>query len=545
MRKTTITILFLLLVQLAQSQYYQKSFGKVSGTDNTDQQEFYDIIDANESLISAGTFRNIDTFPVLAFYGTVSKINKDGNVNWYKGYLPSNFIPYESFLIKSVVLNAEGEIFALGTFLSINSNSAYLLIKLDSDGHVLFSRKIADEYPGFEPKLILNNTNLFAVLGDKIVKFDLEGNAIRAVSSPSITYRDVLFDSDENIVAVGDYINEDPNSPVNTGLPVVRLTQNLDFVNGTVIHSDILGTLYAHCAISYTNDNIIIGGPSSYLSIDSNNALNWARMIPSSFDENTFVVNDYGSFWEFKKANNDKLYFISAGFFSNDDTVVGNSIQPQADEIYFQYYTGIGEIDPVGGDIIHSKDILNGHFDVVDHLELYGIIIDDNMVYGAGRTTDYDIRYHLNYIHSTSLDQLNCGESNRVIVANDVASDIALMPLDGSSFSDQQLIINTISMVEVDIPINYDDQSCNESLGINENQLISIKLIPNPAEDIVTIEGISGINKIVIIDQLGREVKSLTPMANNEFDVSFLSKGVYYVRFMVDSNTYVEKLIKK
>lgn len=544
MKKTTITMLILFIVQIAHSQNYQKSFGKVFEIDNTDQQEFYDIIDNNQSLIAAGTFRNLDTFPVIGLYGTLSKINKNGTVNWYKAYVPSDLAFQESFLIKSIV-SAGGEIFALGTFLSLGTNSAYMLIKLDSDGHVLFTKKIKDALPGMDPKLITNNSHLFAVLGDKIAKFDLQGNLVRTVSSPFITYRDILFDSGQNIVAVGDYINEDPNAVVNTGLPIVRLTQELDFVNGTIIYSDTQGTLYAHCAINYGADNIVIGGSSSYLSVDSDNTVQWARLLPTNFDENTFVVDDYGSFWKFQKDSNQKLYFIASGFFSNDDAVVGRTFEPQTGETYFQYYTAIGQIDPVSGSVLQTRDIRNGHFDAVDHLELYSFIIDGDMLYGAGRTRDYDGQYHVNYIHATDLNQLNCGESNRTIANIDMAQDIDSVPLDGSAFSDQALIITNISTAELDIPVNYEDQSCSEALGIDENELVPITLVPNPAVDRVTVEGAANVEKIVIFDQLGRVVKTLASVANNEFDVSSLATGVYHVKLITDGNAYSKKLIRK
>lgn len=79
---------------------------------------------------------------------------------------------------------------------------------------------------------------------------------------------------------------------------------------------------------------------------------------------------------------------------------------------------------------------------------------------------------------------------------------------------------------------------CNEL----DNSLV---IFPNPASNNITITG-NKINKIEIIDVLGRIVKQVEPVGNNiEIDISTFSNGSYIIRIYGINQSSVHKIIKK
>lgn len=70
-------------------------------------------------------------------------------------------------------------------------------------------------------------------------------------------------------------------------------------------------------------------------------------------------------------------------------------------------------------------------------------------------------------------------------------------------------------------------------------------IFPNPTTNTITISG-KEINKIEIIDVLGRIVKQVEPVGNNiEIDISTFSNGSYMIRIYGINQSSVHKIIKK
>ena len=537
-----VTVIIVCLVtQFLHSQYYQKSFGKVFDNTNTDQQELQSIINFDQqNLIVSGTFRNVNTFPELAFYGTISKINKEGNVLWYKGYMPANFNAYDSFFISSQIKTSSNEFVAIGTFLSGSQNSGYILLKVNENGEVILSKKINDQLADLNAKIIYHNNNLYAILGNKVVKFDLQGNIINSISASSLSFRDIAVDSFGNIILVGDYVSNDPNSPINTGLPVIRLTENLNFVNGGIFHSSTLGSLFAHSVIASTSGNLIIGGESIYLSINSNNNLLWGKMIPN-FESLPFS-DSYNAILNFSKDSNEDIYFIAGGFYSDADGTYGPN---NTDVENFQYYTALCKINPIDGTITSSKEIKNGFLNSINHIEAKRFFIENNFIYAVGSIRDFYGEYKLNYLHKSDKNIISCGETSRNISLSNINQDINYYPLTNDALNTVNLQSNTLVINAVDIPINYENQSCSQSLGLDDNELDTVSIYPNPSSTDITIDGISDLVKVNIIDSLGRRVTKLSGNSSNQFDVSFLTSGIYILEIVTNDKIYYKKLLKK
>lgn len=65
---------------------------------------------------------------------------------------------------------------------------------------------------------------------------------------------------------------------------------------------------------------------------------------------------------------------------------------------------------------------------------------------------------------------------------------------------------------------------------VEENDAISISLYPNPASDVIRIEGTEGIHDICIFNLTGQVVKTATIQGNEEIHIDDLPAGLYLIR---------------
>lgn len=80
------------------------------------------------------------------------------------------------------------------------------------------------------------------------------------------------------------------------------------------------------------------------------------------------------------------------------------------------------------------------------------------------------------------------------------------------------------------------------TLSLKNNSLYKVSIYPNPAQNIIKISGIDNINTINIYSVLGKlEQRGKN---SNSIDVSNLSKGIYILQIVKDSETIEKKFIK-
>ncbi len=80
------------------------------------------------------------------------------------------------------------------------------------------------------------------------------------------------------------------------------------------------------------------------------------------------------------------------------------------------------------------------------------------------------------------------------------------------------------------------------TLSINENRISKINIFPNPANSIVTIKSELPINKVQVLDMMGKVV---FVCSSNSFDVSQLASGIYVINVQTENQTFQTKLIKE
>ncbi|MFD1062825.1 FG-GAP-like repeat-containing protein [Winogradskyella litorisediminis] len=106
---------------------------------------------------------------------------------------------------------------------------------------------------------------------------------------------------------------------------------------------------------------------------------------------------------------------------------------------------------------------------------------------------------------------------------------------------------NTVTVV-TDVIANQVITITNDNvLDVNNTELIQLKTYPNPASDVVTVEGNSIIKLIEVYNLLGQKVLfQNTDSIKIKFNISSLSKGSYFLKVKdINSNLQTFKILKK
>ncbi|MGJ8683006.1 MAG: T9SS type A sorting domain-containing protein [Nonlabens sp.] len=92
----------------------------------------------------------------------------------------------------------------------------------------------------------------------------------------------------------------------------------------------------------------------------------------------------------------------------------------------------------------------------------------------------------------------------------------------------------------------FDNFSLTASTAsIDDFSIANVKMYPNPASDVLTIETTNGMNiaTVEVFDILGKEIMN-TPLQNNTLNVSELTQGLYLVKMTSDEGTSIsQKLV--
>ena len=81
-----------------------------------------------------------------------------------------------------------------------------------------------------------------------------------------------------------------------------------------------------------------------------------------------------------------------------------------------------------------------------------------------------------------------------------------------------------------------------EGTGIDEDGLANISLYPNPANDVIRIEGLEGEHEVQIYNAIGMLVMTTTLQGASEINISDLPTGYYLIRI---DNRRAVKFIKE
>jgi uncharacterized repeat protein (TIGR03803 family) len=93
-------------------------------------------------------------------------------------------------------------------------------------------------------------------------------------------------------------------------------------------------------------------------------------------------------------------------------------------------------------------------------------------------------------------------------------------------------------------PIDKDGKfSYSSIVKVDMTKTYSISISPNPASDHITISGMGSFTRIELIDMTGRTVKQMAKNNSNRYDLSGLSKGIYWLRLSDGSESHTQKIM--
>jgi len=71
----------------------------------------------------------------------------------------------------------------------------------------------------------------------------------------------------------------------------------------------------------------------------------------------------------------------------------------------------------------------------------------------------------------------------------------------------------------------------------------SLSVFPNPAQDQISIVGISGLSSIKVINAFGQEVYENTTSSDVNIQVNHWSRGIYFIVIVNNQSVYKQKII--
>lgn len=125
---------------------------------------------------------------------------------------------------------------------------------------------------------------------------------------------------------------------------------------------------------------------------------------------------------------------------------------------------------------------------------------------------------------------------NRRIIDELASISIVAADIDGDGYKD---VVTRINQSQV---VWYKNLTY---LGLYENNLPSIALVPNPTSGMLNIKSDIFITKIKVYDTLGRLVLEQDNNPTNQLDISNLSTGLLFVQIETEKGNFVKKVIKE
>ena len=95
---------------------------------------------------------------------------------------------------------------------------------------------------------------------------------------------------------------------------------------------------------------------------------------------------------------------------------------------------------------------------------------------------------------------------------------------------------------------NYSTLTATEDIQKNNTNPLSVKLYPNPARDVLSIDLLGeqpNLEKIELIDAVGRLIKSYPTPNQNTFTLDLPEgiKGIYFLKGYTDAGIWTKKVV--
>jgi len=393
-----------------------------------------------------------------------------------------------------------------------------------------------------------------------------------------------------------------PSGPSTNGIiHVGEIAPQLGFVSNVGPSVSVTGGAFTVSggAANQINNTFALVGRNSYTIFELNtgnllqqNAINPFDTLGVTYFDNVRFNNSNATLYGLARVRvNNQLEGI---YFSKLDTDTGNLIQLSTSSIGEQIVLNGAVIDPdqmiyyysdgprfVGIDLYNGAIFSNPEY-VFSTTETVGFAniafnCSDNEIYGLvrGRTPGANPLFPLNYILTLKLGKINpttgvVTEINAVNLPSQAYSLTASSSIDELNriyyFEGLNKILYGISLdtglVVSSVPLTFQDgqvvhfmnnyNNCIDRVALRPNPDVlnsetftkkeSVLLYPNPASSIITIETDFTVDKVEVIDNNGRIVKSI--LNEKTIPVEGLESGIYFVKVYSESISKTLKFVK-
>lgn len=111
--------------------------------------------------------------------------------------------------------------------------------------------------------------------------------------------------------------------------------------------------------------------------------------------------------------------------------------------------------------------------------------------------------------------------------------------------------INPTAVGEYIFQVSYGDQVVSHNffvgqMGVNENEIVDVKVYPNPTLDIIRVDASKEIVSLSVVDLNGKQIQTKTFSSKTAaLDLSGLPSGVYLLQIKTNQSIRIHKIIKK
>ncbi len=174
-------------------------------------------------------------------------------------------------------------------------------------------------------------------------------------------------------------------------------------------------------------------------------------------------------------------------------------------------------VNPVG-------DVDFTSFPEIVYVNLDGVVTDDD---------DPDENIDFNILSISNTEYLYAVMQGKKLKMTRVSREESIVTITMRAYSDGQYVDFDVHAILHYVPD-----------GIEDNEVTTISVYPNPAHDFVTVETCHGasVQSIIVSDVTGKTILS---SSESRIDVSALSEGMYFITIITENQKFVEKIIKK
>lgn len=295
---------------------------------------------------------------------------------------------------------------------------------------------------------------------------------------------------------------------------------------------------------------VIVDGDANYTAYFAEQGTNTYEIVVSTNDSELGTVTGGGIYPEGAVITITATPIGYATFVKWDDgntdatrtiTVTANATYTAIFEIGALYTITVESLDPTMGTVAGGGEFPSGAEIVIQATPLGGYHFDgwDDNVYDNPRTVivtgnaTYKARFSETQVQTYHITVMCNANEGTVIGDGDypVGTEvtIAAIPNAGYRFKDWNDGVTTNPRT-ITVTSNATYFATFVGDGVDENNAQSLNLYPNPANDVIRLEGIGENTEVRIYNTIGALVKVVTISDGEEISISDLGSGIYIVR---------------